>query len=1136
MSNRTLASVVANYGQSAKGKLSNPAIQGEPEDQLRTPLHDLFKDLAELCGFKRDQVEPVGETSLASLKTRPDYAITVRQALVGFVEVKQPGKGADPRSYKGHDKEQWLRLQSLPNLLYTDGNAFSLWRNGEIQGQVVVLNGDIAAAGKSLSAPQDLVVLFDSFLRWEPIPPRTVPELARTTARLCRLLRDEVTEQLEAGSEALTGLAKDWRLLLFPEANNEQFADGYAQAVTFGLLMARARGITLGSDLDRVGRELSKSQSLIGAALKVLTDDASNEKALNTSINTLTRVLDVVNWHAISKGKPDAWLYFYEDFLEVYDNALRKQTGSYYTPPEVVGPMVRLVDEVVREHFGQQAGLAAPAVTLNDPAAGTGTYILQILRHIAANVAAEQGEGAVGPAIKAAIDRLTAFEMQLGPFAVAQLRIHAELIDLMGDVPHQPMPMYVADTLSNPWHDSGYAPQIVAAIAEQRKLANELKRKRRINVVVGNPPYKEKAMGRGGWVEDVLQAGGLTPTAEDITRTKTRAILEDWIPPKDWGAGAHAKHLRNLYIYFWRWATWKVFEQGEQGSTGNAGVVCFITVAGFLSGPGFQKMRDWLRRTADHIWVVNCSPEGHQPEVATRIFQGVQQPVCIVMVSRARAKQQDEPAKVRYVALPEGRRDQKFEALAGLTIDGLGWQDCPTEWRAPFLPASTGDWTTYPALDELFAYNGSGTQAKRTWVIAPDDSSLCSRWDAMIAEPNLDKKEELFHPTLRKGVPADRHIRSVVREPIPGFSPTLTTVADETGICIRPVRYAFRSFDRQWIIPDSRVITQPNAEIWQSCSASQLFATAPHDRAPTAGPALTITASPPDLHHYNGRGGRVLPLWRDATAASANMTPRLIERIRRTHGDSCTCEDLFAYIAAVAAHPGYTARFAENLVIPGLRIPLTADQALWKQAVDLGRQVIWLHTFGDRCADKAAGRPAVSPRPPQADLAKIPKGGSIPTDPENMPDEMKYNAGSRTLHVGKGRIENVPPAVWEYEVSGKRVLTQWFSYRKKTRTKPQMGDKRPPSKLSEIQPDGWLAEYTTELLNVIHVLGLLVQLEPQQKTLLNAICDGPLISRADLEAAGALECPPKWKKAMRAAAATLFDEKDDESAGDEEAP
>lgn len=1140
MAKPTLASVVAAYGQSTKAKLSNPAIQGEPEDQLRTPLHDLFKDLAELCGFNRDQVEPVGETALSTLQTRPDYAITVRKTLVGFVEVKAPGKGADPRSYKGHDKEQWTRLQSLPNLLYTDGNAFSLWRNGEIEGSVVRLDGDIATAGKSLTAPQDLVGLFDKFLQWQPIPPRTVPELAKTTARLCRLLRDEVTEQLEAGSDALTGLAKDWRLLLFPEANNVQFADGYAQAVTFGLLMARARGIKLGGDLDRVGRELGKSQSLIGAALKVLTDDASNEQALKTSISTLTRVLDVVDWHVISKGKSDAWLYFYEDFLEVYDNALRKQTGSYYTPPEVVGPMVRLVDEVLREHFGQTAGLAAPSVTLNDPAAGTGTYILQILRHIAATVTGDQGEGAVGPAINAAIDRLTAFEMQLGPFAVAQLRIHAELIELMGDVPHQPMPMYVADTLSNPWHDSGYSPQIVAAIAEQRKLANELKRKRRINVVIGNPPYKEKAMGRGGWVEDVLQSGGLTPTAEQGGLTEeTHAILDDWMPPKDWGVGAHAKHLRNLYIYFWRWATWKVFEQGhtsKQRDAGvrNTGVVCFITVAGFLNGPGFQKMRHWLRHTADHIWVVNCSPEGHQPDVPTRIFQGVQQPVCIVMVSRSRTKKADEPARVRYVALPEGKRDAKFEALADLAIDNPEWQDCSTDWRAPFLPVSTGDWMTYPALDEIFGYSGSGTMPGRTWVIAPDEASLRERWATLISAPESEK-DELFQPHLRNGKPGDKHANKVVRSGLFGYPDNLPTIAKEATPCLPPARYGFRSFDRQWIIPDSRVINQPNPELWAVRSDSQIHMTALARTAPTTGPAITISAAIPDHDHYKGSfAGRAFPLWRDRDATIPNLPPKLVATLAAKLKLSVSGEDVMAYVAAVAANPAYTERFQEDLSQPGLRIPLTATPKLWKQAVDLGRRVIWLHTFGERCVDKAAGRPAGPPRPPKGEAAAIPKGGTIPSDPEDMPDEITYDAGSRTLHVGKGRIENVPPAVWEYEVSGKQVLNQWFSYRKKSRKKPPMGDKRPPSKLSEIQPEGWLAEYTTELLNVIHVLGLLVQLEPEQAKLLEAICDGSKITRADLEKAGALECPPKWKKSMRAEAATLFGDDDDDEPADDE--
>src|SRR5205823_5909260 len=135
------------------------------------------------------------------------------------------------------------------------------------------------------------------------------------------------------------------------------------------------------------------------------------------------------------------------------------------------------------------------------------------------------------------------------------------------------------------------------------------------------------------------------------------APLADWMPPRAWGVGAHAKHLRNLYVYFWRWATWKVFDHGPGGKTG---IVCYITVAGFLGGPGFQKMRDYLRRTCEDIWVIDCSPEGHQPEVATRIFQGVQQPVCIVLASRSAKSQKDTPATVRFQALPAGRRAEKF--------------------------------------------------------------------------------------------------------------------------------------------------------------------------------------------------------------------------------------------------------------------------------------------------------------------------------------------------------------------------------------------------------------------------------------------------------------------------------------------
>jgi hypothetical protein len=123
----------------------------------------------------------------------------------------------------------------------------------------------------------------------------------------------------------------------------------------------------------------------------------------------------------------------------------------------------------------------------------------------------------------------------------------------------------------------------------------------------------------------------------------------------------------------------------------------------------------------------------------------------------------------------------------------------------------------------------------------------------------------------------------------------------------------------------------------------------------------------------------------------------------------------------------------------------------------------------------------------------IPKAGTIPDGPDSMPDEIRYDESKRRLLIGKGFIDNVPPAVWWYEVSGKRVLTQWFSYRKKNRERPMIGDRRPPSKLGEIQPDHWLAEYTTELLNVLHVLALLVEIEPAQAKLMEAICEGPTL-------------------------------------------
>lgn len=205
MTSKTVAAAVSAFGVETKSKLANAAIVGAPEEQLRGPLEILIKALADICGLPLGSVHLVGETTLKHLKTRPDYAVSVNNALVGFIEVKAPGKGADPRQFDDpHDKDQWTKLKSLPNLVYTDGNAFSLWRDGKLESAIVRFDGSVETSGAKLAAPATLLPLISDFLRWAPIPPNNAKQLAQVSARLCRLLRDEVVEQMERGSPGLT--------------------------------------------------------------------------------------------------------------------------------------------------------------------------------------------------------------------------------------------------------------------------------------------------------------------------------------------------------------------------------------------------------------------------------------------------------------------------------------------------------------------------------------------------------------------------------------------------------------------------------------------------------------------------------------------------------------------------------------------------------------------------------------------------------------------------------------------------------------------------------------------------------------------------------------------------------------------
>lgn len=1103
-----LTAAVAKYGRSVRDKLSAFSVTGQPEDQLRNPLESLLRELCELTGRDGSKLTLIGETSLASLAVRPDFAVEYDDLLIGFIEVKSPGKGADPRRFRDlHDKTQWKKLQALPNLLYTDGQEFALWCDGKQLGSTMVFIGDLETAGKDLAPPANLLQLVEDFFVWKPILPRSPAALATISARLCRLLRDEVAEQLDLKNEHLHGLLEDWKNLLFPEATEQQFADWYAQAVTFGLLLARAREIDLTKGVAHAARELSVStDSMIGSALRALTDPTGAVDALQTSVATMGRVLAVVDWSKISKDDPDAWLYFYEGFLQTYDRNLRKQTGSYYTPVEVVRSMAGLVDEALTTHLNLPGGFKNPAVTVVDPAMGTGTFLLEIVRLIAERISADQGPGAVGPALEEALKRIIGFELQLGPFAVAQLRLLAELA-AFGSTEADPSALrtYVTNTLDDPFVEESSLGSWYQPITDARRAANKAKAEENILVVIGNPPYKEKSRGRGGWIEQ---------GSEGTTRP-----IEDFFPDREWNVGTHTKHLYNAYVYFWRWATWKVFDHHEPS---DRGVVCFITVAGFLNGQGFQGMRRYLRATSDEIWVIDCSPEGFTPPVSSRVFEAMRHEVCITLAVRTGATSRDEPAPVHYRELAPGHRRDKFVELEKIRLQDDAWETCSTEWRAPFLPQSEDDWASYPALDDLFRYSGSGTMPGRTWVIDPDVDTLKERWNTLITTTDRKRKKELMQEHKR-----DRHIDKKLSDGLPGFPYRRSSIAEESQMCAEPIQIAFRSFDRQRIIPDKRVINQPNPTLWSTRSDEQMWLTAPESESPTSGPALTAAALIPDLHHYAGRGGRAYPLWLDAEATVGNIIPGLLEELSRILEQPVNDKAVFAYVAAVTAHGGYTEKFSGDLGVPGIRVPVTADDVLFRQAVELGKRVLWLHSYGTRFVDESQGRPANAPRLPEDLQPKVPVGGTIPTTVETMPDGISYDPLTHQLHVGAGRISNVTQEMWDYEISGTKVIRQWFSYRQKDRTRPVIGDRK-VSRLMKINSDRWRPEYTSQLLDLLNLLGLLIELETDQRELLAAIVDHPLITVHDLHQAGILPIDPAErspKKVILAAhqqAGTLF--------------
>lgn len=381
-------------------------------------------------------------------------------------------------------------------------------------------------------------------------------------------------------------------------------------------------------------------------------------------------------------------------------------------------------------------------------------------------------------------------------------------------------------------------------------------------------------------------------------------------------------------------------------------------------------------------------------------------------------------------------------------------------WTAAISISAVSD--DAPLLDDLMPWSTAPLRLGRAWVMAPDASTLRARWEALLRAGGEAERAALFEPTR------SRTTHSPVPQ-LPGHATGTGPLAREGGPCPEPVRVLHGLFDQQWLIPDHRLIDTARPQLWRVADERQLFAVESGPLPRAAGPAVVVSALLPDGRSPGGRPCRIRPLHRRPAGAEPNCAPGLLRLLGERLALPVDAEDLLAWITAVAGH---TPR--------GVTVPLPGSAEVWAAGREVGAAMMAAQTRGARGA---------RPRLP---------GGRRPyvrAAIQDRPTRLRYEAAEETLHVGSGRVAPVPPGAWEFHAGGERVLDAWFASRTATAA---------PGSLAAVGPAGWPQEWTSQLLELITVLGLLARLGPARRELLRRLEEGPRIGTAELTAGGVL--------------------------------
>ena len=790
-------------------------------------------------------------------------------------------------------------------------------------------------------------------------------------------------------------------------------------------------------------------------------------------------LVEVLDWAAAALDRVDrpaffarfregeAVAYFYEPFLESFDPDLRKQLGVWYTPADVVHYMVGRVDTALKDDLGIADGLAAENVYVLDPCCGTGAYLAEVLRRIAANLEA-RGLGALaGARVKqAATTRVCGFEIMPAPFVVAHLQVGLTLQDLdapLTDDGHERAGVFLTNALTG-WEPRTTKPLPFPELEEERDRAERVKQETPILVILGNPPYN----GFAGMAVDEER------DLSDAYRMTTRVRRPE-------GQG-----LNDLYVRFFRMAERRIIEKTGRG------VVCFISNYSWLDGLSFTGMRERYLDAFDAIRI-DClngdkyktgkvAPDGSSdPSIFSTPSDPVGIQVGTAIATLVRKGDHAPAGAVGFRHLWGQAKHAELMATAETDPSTLYDSIKPVlPLGLPFVPMAVSEgWFDWPALPDLFPASFPGVKTSRDGFLVDVDLDRLKKrigdyFDAALNHEEIAQR----YPGAMKTT-ARFNAREVREKLVARGGP------DGAGF----IRFAYRPFDNRWLYweAETKLLDEKRADYKPHVFEGNLWLSeVPRLRRDAAEPQAVVTSDLAALHLIEWSAS-MFPAWlRDdglgtdgvEEARHQNLSARAQRYLDRL---GLGVEDLFHHVLAVLHAPAYREANAGALRMEWPRIPLQdwpdgkcdgAAEALARSAAR-GRELA-------RLLDLDTPVPGVTEGALRPELATIAVPATL--SGHNMTgDDFAVTAGwghygsGEAVMPGQGRVVeraltpeeraalgdtvacgettfdihlngnafwcNVPAVVWTYKLGGYQVLKKWLSYRERAILKRPLSDK-----------------------------------------------------------------------------------------------